>query len=257
MVKYDKKAAQNIEVSYQTPEIINQRMQTLQAMALRAGERVLDAGCGTGLLLQGMVSAVGETGQIVGIDFSNDMLDVARERFASNSSVTLQQGSVTELPLDSESFDAASCTQTLLYVDDVEKAISELYRVLKPGGRVAVLETDWRGLVLNSEDDAVSSRVIDAWDKGVASPNLPVKLIPMLQKQGFTAIGAQAIPLVNTSYTPSSFSAMMLKFFAEMAVKQDVFDEQASEAWMAQFPGLESQQAYFFSVNRFLFTAVK
>ncbi len=96
MVKYDKKAAQDIEVSYQTPEVINQRMQTLQAMSLRAGGRVLDAGCGTGLLIQGMVSAVGENGQIVGIDFSDDMLDVARERFARTDSVKLQQASVTD-----------------------------------------------------------------------------------------------------------------------------------------------------------------
>ncbi len=257
MVKYDKKAAQDIEVSYQTPEVINQRMQTLQAMSLRAGERVLDAGCGTGLLIQGMVSAVGENGQIVGIDFSDDMLDVARERFARTDSVNLQQASVTDLPLDSGSFDAASCTQTLLYVDDVEKAISELYRVLKPGGRIAVLETDWRGLVLNSEDDSISNRVIDAWDKGVANPNLPVKLNALLQKQGFTAIGTKAIPLVNTSYSRSSFSAMMLQFFAEMAVKQGVFDKEASVAWLNQFPGLDAQQAYFFCINRFLFTAVK
>ncbi len=257
MVKYDKKAAQDIEVSYQTPEVINQRMQTLQAMSLRAGERVLDAGCGTGLLIQGMVSAVGENGQIVGIDFSDDMLDVARERFARTDSVNLQQASVTDLPLDSGSFDAASCTQTLLYVDDVEKAISELYRVLKPGGRIAVLETDWRGLVLNSEDDSISNRVIDAWDKGVANPNLPVKLNALLQKQGFTAISTKAIPLVNTSYSRSSFSAMMLQFFAEMAVKQGVLDKEASVAWLNQFPGLDAQQAYFFCINRFLFTAVK
>jgi len=257
MVKYDKKAAQNIEISYQTPEVINQRMQTLEAMALRAGERVLDAGCGTGLLIQGMVSAVGDKGQIVGIDFSNDMLDVARNRFESIDRVNLQQASVTDLPLEAESFDATSCTQTLLYVDDVEKAISELYRVLKPGGRIAVLETDWRGLVLNSEDDSISNRVIDAWDKGVASPNLPVKLTSMLQKQGFTAIGTKAIPLVNTSYSPSSFSAMMLEFFAEMAVKQGVFDKEASVTWLNQFPGLDTRQAYFFCINRFLFTAVK
>jgi len=257
MVKYDRKAAQAIEISYQTPEVINQRMQTLSAMSLRSGERVLDAGCGTGLLIQGMVSAVGENGQIVGIDFSNDMLDVARERFQSIDRVSLQQASVTDLPLESESFDAASCTQTLLYVDDVEKAISELYRVLKPGGRIAVLETDWRGLVLNSEDDAISNRVIDAWDNGVASPNLPVKLTLMLQKQGFTAISTKAIPLLNTSYSPTSFSAMMLEFFAEMAVKQGVFDKPGSIEWLNQFPRLEMQQAYFFCINRFLFTAVK
>ena len=120
-----------------------------------------------------------------------------------------------------------------------------------------MLETDWRGLVLNSENDTISNRVIDAWDKGVASPNLPVKLTAMLQRQGFSAIRTTAIPLVNTSYSSTSFSAMMLQFFAEMAVKQGVFDQQSSNEWLSQFPVLDDQQRYFFCINRFLFTAVK
>ncbi len=257
MVRYDAKAAQDIELSYQTPEIINQRIKTLEAMALRAGDRIVDAGCGTGLLIQGMVSIVGDSGQIVGIDFSNDMLDIARSRFEAVDNVTLQQGSIADLPLDSDSFNAASCTQTLLYVDDVEKAVSELYRVLKPGGRIAILETDWRGLILHSDDNTLTERIITAWDKAVSSPNLPVKLTPLLKSQGFSAIKAKAIPIVNTSYSSSNFSAMMLDFFAKSAVKQGVIDKQQSENWLNQFPALNVQQAFFFCVNRFLFTAVK
>ncbi len=257
MVKYDARAAQEIELSYQTPEIINQRLKTLEAMALQAGDRVVDAGCGTGLLIQDMASVIGDSGQIVGIDFSDDMLNLARDRFKAVDTVTLRQGSVTDLPLDTNSFDAASCTQTLLYVDDVEKAVSELYRVLKPGGRIAILETDWRGIVLNSKDNALSDRIIGAWDKAVSSPNLPVKLRPFLKNQGFSAIATKAIPLVNTSYSSSNFSAMMLEYFARVALKQDVINKKESEVWLNQFPALNARQAFFFCVNRFLFTAVK
>jgi ubiquinone/menaquinone biosynthesis C-methylase UbiE len=59
--------------------------------------------------------------------------------------VHLQQGSVEALPFEDASFDALSCTQTLLYVDNLDRALQEFYRVLKPGGRIAVLETDWSG----------------------------------------------------------------------------------------------------------------
>ena len=80
MITYDSKAASDIERSYLTPEIARQRMQTLEALALRAGERVLDAGCGTGLLVEQMAMAVGDSGQITGVDFSQDMLDMASQR---------------------------------------------------------------------------------------------------------------------------------------------------------------------------------
>ena len=70
MIKYDSKAARDIERSYLTPEIIKQRMQTLEALALRSGERVLDAGCGTGLLVEQMALAVGDKGQVTGVDFT-------------------------------------------------------------------------------------------------------------------------------------------------------------------------------------------
>ena len=80
MVTYDKKAAQDLDRSYQTPEIINQRIQTLDSLALRAGESVLDVGCGTGLLLQLMSNAVGDNGQAIGLDFSADMLEFAKQR---------------------------------------------------------------------------------------------------------------------------------------------------------------------------------
>ena len=75
MITYDKKAAQEIERSYLTPEIIRQRSRTMDALALQAGEQVLDAGCGTGLLLEQMAQSVGDNGRVVGVDYSADMLE--------------------------------------------------------------------------------------------------------------------------------------------------------------------------------------
>ena len=257
MVTYDKQAAKDIELSYQTPEIVRQRIQTLEALALRAGEHVLDAGCGTGLLIQGMSSTIGPGGRIVGIDFSDDMLEVARNRCDGISHIELQQGSVTQLPFDDNSFDAVSCTQTLLYVDDVETALSELYRVLKPGGRVAIIETDWRGVVLSSPNQAMTRKILDAWDAAVSSPNLPVKLIPMLKKQKFGAIKTEAIPVLNTSYSPVNFSSCILQDFLLHAVKDKAITTQEAEQWITQIRDLGKNDSYFFCVNRFLFTAVK
>ena len=85
MEKYDKKAAALVDRSYQTPEIVNQRLRTLDGLALRRGERVLDAGCGTGLLLEIEALAVGAEGRAEGLDFSEDMLEHAAARVATTS----------------------------------------------------------------------------------------------------------------------------------------------------------------------------
>jgi len=257
MEKYDKKAAALVDRSYQTPEIVNQRLCTLAALALRRGERVLDAGCGTGLLLEQEALAVGDGGHAEGIDFSEDMLERASERCAQMSQVHLQQGTVESLPFEDANFDALSCTQTLLYVDNLDQALQEFYRVLKPGGRIAVLETDWSGAILASHDQALTRRIFDAWDIALVNPNLPKRLRPMLQGLGFGALQVQAIPILNSSYSENSFSANMLESYARVARKRNLVSPAESSEWLAGIDRLIQQDAYFFCVNRFLFTAVK
>lgn len=257
MVTFDAKAAQNTERSYLTPEIIHQRSRTLDALALKAGERILDAGCGTGLLLERMAISVGDKGLVVGLDCSPDMLDVARHRCQDFGHVELQQGKVEELNFESDSFDVVSCSQTLLYVEQVERALCEIHRVLKPYGRVAIIETDWRGVVFNSLDEILTRRILTAWDEAVESPNLPVKLGELLRNLNFNDIKVEAIPIINTTYNENNFSFGMLKGFAKNAVKLAAITQQESDQWQAQIQELVQRDAYFFCVNRFLFTAVK
>lgn len=257
MEKYDKRAAALVDRSYQAPEIVNQRLRTLQMLALAQGESVLDAGCGTGLLLEQEALAVGSGGRAEGLDYSEDMLERAADRCADMPQVHLQQGSVEALPFEDASFDALSCTQTLLYVDNLDRALQEFYRVLKPGGRIAVLETDWSGAILNSADQALTRRIFDAWDVALANPNLPKRLRPLLKGLGFGALRVEAIPILNASYSENSFSANMLESYARVARRRDLISQDESDQWLAGIDRLVDQDAYFFCVNRFLFTAIK
>lgn len=257
MVTYDRKAAKNTERTYLTPEIIRQRSLTLEALALQAGEQVLDTGCGPGLLLEQMARSVGDSGQVVGLDYSPDMLDIARHRCQDLGNVELQQGSVEQLDFEAERFDVVSCIQTLLYVEQVETALGEIHRVLKQHGRVAILETDWRGVVFNSLDEPLTRRILTAWDNAVESPNLPAKLGRLLRNLNFSAIRVEAIPILNTSDSGNNFSSMMFKGFLENALKHEAITRQECNQWQQQVRELVQNNAYFFCVNRFLFTAVK
>jgi len=257
MDKYDSKAAALIDRSYQTPEIINQRLRTLAALALERGESVLDAGCGTGLLLEQQALAVGAEGRAEGIDFSDDMLDRARERCGELEQVGLQQGSVEKLPFADASFDALTSTQCLLYVADLDSALAEYHRVLKPGGRIAILETDWSGAIMNSHDQSLTQRIFDAWDLGQANPQLPKRLRPLLKGLGFTALRVEAIPVLNASYCENTFSASMKHSYTANARKHEKISAAEADEWLAGIERVIQQDAYFFCVNRFLFTAVK
>ncbi len=257
MEKYDKKAAQLIERSYQTPEIVNQRLRTLAALALRNGESVFDAGCGTGLLLEQEALAIGVAGRAEGMDFSDDMLALAHRRCEGLGQVNLQQGSIESLPFADASFDALSCTQTLLYVARLDQALDEFHRVLKPGGRIAIIETDWSGAIMNSHDQSMTRRIFDSWDDALMNPNLPKRLGPLLAGLGFTALRVEAIPVLNAGYRDNSFSANMLGSFTRTALKRNFISEDESREWRAGIDKIIAEDTYFFCVNRFLFSAIK
>jgi len=121
---------------------LDQRWRRLAAEVVHPGDRVLDAACGTGDLA---VAAESAGGKVTGLDFSERMLERARSK---SSSIEWVQGDVMELPFEDGSFDAATIGFGIRNVSDLEGGLRELARVLRPGGRLAVLEiTRPRGLL--------------------------------------------------------------------------------------------------------------
>lgn len=103
------------------------------------GMRVLDVACGTGLVARKATSRLSGTGRIVGVDVNPDMLAVARrEARGLEPTIEWRQADATDTALPDESFDVALCQQGLQFFPDRSAALRELYRVLQPGGRLAV-----------------------------------------------------------------------------------------------------------------------
>ena len=109
---------------------------------VQPGDRVLDACCGTGDLA---LAAEREGGVVTGLDFSGEMLERARQKSAS---VTWVQGDLLDLPFPDDAFDAATVGFGVRNVADLEHGLRELQRVVRPGGRLAILEiTQPRGVL--------------------------------------------------------------------------------------------------------------
>lgn len=105
------------------------------------GDSVLDVCTGTGDLAFALKRAVGEEGQVVGLDFSNQMLDQAREKCGLNQLwVDFVIGDALEMPFPDDSFNACTVGFGVRNVPDVGQAFSEMARVCRPGGRVVCLE---------------------------------------------------------------------------------------------------------------------
>ncbi len=103
--------------------------------AVRPGDRVLDACCGTGDLA--VAARKAGAAEVVGLDFSERMLERARRKAAG---IEWIRGDVLALPFDAGSFDAATVGFGVRNVDDLDTGLRELRRVLRPGGRLAILE---------------------------------------------------------------------------------------------------------------------
>jgi demethylmenaquinone methyltransferase/2-methoxy-6-polyprenyl-1,4-benzoquinol methylase len=125
------------------------RRATVRASGARQGMRVLDCATGTGDLALAFKQTVGPTGRVVGTDFNADMLSFAPAKARDRSlDVEFEVADATDLPYADATFDVASISFGIRNVDDPVRALSEMARVVVPGGRVVILEFGQpRGLV--------------------------------------------------------------------------------------------------------------
>ncbi len=112
------------------------RREALRRAGLRPGMRVLDVGTGTGLLAREIVHVLGPSGRVVGLDPSRSMMTAGRRRV----NIALVQGLGERLALSDGSFDLVTMGYALRHVPDLDQAFDEYRRVLKPGGRLLLLE---------------------------------------------------------------------------------------------------------------------
>ncbi|OGO50238.1 MAG: hypothetical protein A2148_04415 [Chloroflexi bacterium RBG_16_68_14] len=118
------------------------RKAALKALRPRPGDTVLDLACGTGLNFSHIVGWIGSEGRLVGVDCTRAMLEQARRKVVRQhwEGVALVEGDAATLPLASESCDAVLCSYAMVIIPDYRRAIAEAVRVLKPGGRLVLLE---------------------------------------------------------------------------------------------------------------------
>lgn len=255
-LRFEGERARALEAVYVTPDVVAQREAVLAALDPRPGERVIDLGVGPGLLAASIAERVGAEGDVLGVDVSPDMLAIAagRARDPGAAEVRLVEGGVADLAVPDRSFDAAVCTQVYEYVEDVGAALREVARILRPGGRLVVLDTDWDSIVWRSSDDSRMARVMAAWDAHLVHRSLPRVLPELLRDAGFPEPRAAVVPLLNVGADTRTYSGGMQGLIAEFVRGHGISVDEVT-AWQQDLAGLGERS--FFSLNRYLFTAFR
>lgn len=264
-------SASALESIYITPDVVAQRAAVLEALALSPGEAVLDVGSGPGLLALECATAVGPSGRVEGVDVSPAMLTLASARAQATPWLAHRLGDVCALPFADSSFDAVVITQVLLYVADVPRALAEVRRVLKPRGRVVVLDTDWASCVWASRNDSRMARVLRAWSEHFADAHAARSVPRALRAAGFAVARVAAHTIVNSpdAHSPhcvgaqpfalaGTYSGGMAQLIRGFVPGRAGVSDDDAAAWLADLQDLglsDGGSAYFFSLTRFLVCA--
>ena len=217
-----------------------------EALAVRPGERVLDIGSGTGSQTRALAAAVGPDGVAIGIEPNPGLRAVAEERSA-DSRVRYTEGDALALPLPDGSVDVVWCERVLQHLPEPDKAVAEMARVLRPGGRVALLDTDWASTILHPGDPDVVRALTSAVLNG-ANPCSGRRLVGQLRTAGFVIDdrGSQALLQDHRSV-----AWPVIRMLGESAVRTGALTEERRDALYTELAEAAEQGALHMSVTMF------
>ncbi|NTU81058.1 MAG: methyltransferase domain-containing protein [Chloroflexales bacterium] len=260
MLTFDAEVGRKLEGAYRTPEAQARRKAAREAVWPRPGEHGLDIGPGPGFLACELARQVGARGHITAIDVNPAMLALTRDRAHQEGvaeQVTVHEGDAAALPFLDQSFDFVVAVQVYEYVPTIAQALAEAYRVLRPGGRLAIVATDWDTLILHTDKPAVNAHINQAWDEHLAHRKLPQRVPGLLHQAGFHLTGVSIVPVINITYDPSSFGFFLINLIATFVRGREGVSGAEVDDWLADIEGQSNNGGYFFSLSQHLFQAIR
>lgn len=178
------------------PGIQRLRSWAHEALAVRSGESAVEIGCGTGSEVIALAEAVGPDGTAVGVEPDPGLLTAAERRAAAaGSTAKFAPGDAYGLPFGADSFDAALCERVFQHLTAPTRATAEIARVLRPGGRVVVMDSDWGTAIVHPGNRQVVHAVIETLTTNTTNPFSGRRLAGQLRQSGLVIdeVGSQAL----------------------------------------------------------------
>jgi ubiquinone/menaquinone biosynthesis C-methylase UbiE len=243
--------AKSLEARGRTPAHARLRRRFLKFVPVRSGERVLEVGCGTGVVVRDLAGLVGRRGEVVGVDASRRLLDRARalsRETARRTRIAWRVADAASLPFAANRFDAALAVTVILHVADPVRVVREMARVTRPGGRVAVQDQDFGVVAVTHPERELTERIM----RGVAErvyeePHSGRRLPGLLRTAGLVNVRLLTDVYQDTTLQP--WTKTFLERRAERAVRFGIVDVPTAERWLDGFTEIVAAEAFVLTLN--------
>ncbi len=239
---------QALEVRGRTPSQRRLRRRFLRFVGIARGERVLEVGCGSGVVLRDLAAIVGPRGTVTGVDPSRHMIAAARRLCREQRTIAVRVADGIRLPFAANRFDAVLAVTVVLHVADPLALTREMARVTRPGGRVALQDQDFGTIVLTHPDRNLTDRIV----RGVAArvyeePHSGRRLPGLLRAAGLEGVKLYTDVYQDTELEP--YTKAFIERRAENAVKFGIADPATAQGWLDGFTALVAEGSFVMTVN--------
>lgn len=232
------------------PDAIARRKRSYELLQLEKGSVVADVGCGAGTAVFEMDALVRPGGSVTGVDISEDLLAAGRARAARREiQVSLLLGNAEALPFADGSLHGYRAERLYQHLRAPEKFLKEAHRVLAPGGRIVLIDQDWDGVLVDSNDLTCTRAIARAQSGGIANGAVGRQYYRLLKDAGFTNVQVFADTHVSTSYEEYGFFP---ELWAQVSEAMGVLDADKAQAWLADQRNRGASGRFFMAMTHFI-----
>ncbi|MBB6097544.1 ubiquinone/menaquinone biosynthesis C-methylase UbiE [Deinobacterium chartae] len=238
-------------LNFVAKQIMPLKRRSLEVLRLAPGDTALDVGCGPGIDTLALAREVGPGGQVLGIDASEAAVQQANraaEQQGCSAWTRHRVGRAEQLPCADASVDAARAERLLQHLSDPAAAIAELRRVLRPGGRVALIDTDYASCSLNTRRPELQRRILEGFGQMFASPSAARRMPGWLDTDGWHDVQLEVHAFGTRSFEVAR-TALHLEELAAQAARSGTASSEEAQAWLQDLEEQARQRHFFASVT--------
>lgn len=229
------------------------KSRSYESMRIGAGDTVLDVGCGPGLDTLAMAGLVGPAGRVLGVDADASMVAAANEnarRAGLSDRVRHERADAAALPLDSDRFDACRSERLFIHLADPLRALAEMARVTRPGGRVVVVDSDWGSLSVDTTRTEVERQLARFRAERLLNNGYSGRqLFRLFKSCGLLDVEVQIWPVAITGDAGLLRDLTKLDEVERLAWEAGVVAAEELDAWRAELTLAERQGIFFGSMS--------